>query len=401
MVLGGTLGLAGTAFLSACGSSQEQDSAGQPSPSGKNSSASSSAKTFDPEATVSPAAEATEVNPSARVTVSVKAGKLDQVQVTGGTAAVEGKFSRDRKTWTSAGPLEFETVYTVDYTVERGGQQAQGQSSFTTVLRANAADASFNIKDGHTYGTGQIIELNFSEPVTERAAVEKAIKVTGGGNQPGRFRWYSEHKVRYRPKQKWAPNSTVNVEFPMFGMNIGNGQIGLENYSYSFRTGDTHYAVADDAASPKVMKAYINGVLARTMMVTMGDPEWKSVTGQLVIMEQAKKYSFDATTLGLKKGDSHWYEPFDATNTNRLTASGAFVHQAEPSAYPYVGWADISHGCIGLLPEDAEWFFDTFRVGDVVEAVNTGYPQANPDNGYGDWNIPWAQYANTSWKGNW
>ncbi len=32
--------------------------------------------------------------------------------------------------------------------------------------------------------------------------------------------------------------------------------------------------------------------------------------------------------------------------------------------------------------------------GDVVQVVNTEGENANFDDGFGDWNIPWPQYAN-------
>ena len=37
----------------------------------------------------------------------------------------------------------------------------------------------------------------------------------------------------------------------------------------------------------------------------------------------------------------------------------------------------------------------------MVEVVNTDYPQADPDDGYGDWNIPFEHYSDEDWHGNW
>lgn len=396
-VAGGALGLFSAAILSAC----SNNSGGSATSSGSSSASSSSAapKPFEPEVSVVPAADAQGVNPVTPVTVTTKQGKIGKVTVDGGKDPVQGKISPDGLTWTSEGPLSFDTQYTVNYTVTDGKASKDGKSGFATVVAANEADAKINVSDGKTYGTGQVIEFNFSEPVTNRAEIEKAITVTGGGMGPGRFRWYKDTMVRYRPQDLWAPNSEITVQADLLGKDLGGGQIGNQNYKVTFKTGDKHYAYVDN--NTKTMTMYINDRKVREALVTLGDPEWPSVTGKLVIMEQSKKYKFDASTLGLKKGDSHWYEPFEATNTNRLTSSGAFVHQAEPSAYAYVGVANISHGCIGLLPDDAEYFFDTFMVGDVVETENTGYGQADPDNGYGDWNIPWEHYTDTNWKGNW
>lgn len=391
-VASGALGLFSAAILSAC-------SNGDSSGDSKGGSSSPSTSTFSPQVTVTPDAKAKNVNPVDPVTVTTREGKLGEVTLTGGSKDVTGQVSEDGLTWTADGPLEFDTQYTLKYTVTKGSSSHDDTSKFSTVVAANEADAKINVGDGRTYGTGQVIQFDFSEPVTNKADIEKAITVTGGGMGPGKFRWYSDTMVRYRPEDLWAPNTQVTISAKLLGKDLGNGQIGNQDYNVSFTTAEKHYAFVDN--NTKTMKMYINDQMVREAPVTLGDKEWPSVTGKLVIMEQAKKYKFDAATLGIKKTDSHWYDAFEASNTNRLTTSGAFVHQAEPSAYDYVGNTNISHGCIGLLPDDALYFFDTFTVGDIVETQNTGYGQANPDNGYGDWNIPWESYTDTSYHGNW
>ncbi|MGX6396186.1 L,D-transpeptidase [Rothia kristinae] len=394
LVGAGALGLFGAVVLTACGQDGGEDSA-----SGAASASATPTPTFTPKVTVTPQDGASEYNPTAPVTVVTDAGRVKAVEVTGGKA-VEGTISEDGRTWTAKGPLEFAKDYRVQYTIANDDDvEHRGSAGFATTSAANEADLSFDFEDGGTYGTGQVIQLNFSEPVTDKAAVEKAVTVTGAGDQEGKFRWYSDQMVRYRPKDKWAPNSQVNVSIKLLGTDIGNGMIMNQNYERSFKTGPKNYAYVDN--NTKTMKIYESDKLTKEFPVTLGDPQWPSVTGQLVVMEKAKSYFFDSRTLGLKPGDSHWYEPFYASNACRLTSSGAFVHQAEPSGYPYVGNTNISHGCIGLLPDGAEYFFNTFRVGDVVETVNTGYGEADPDNGYGDWNIPFEHYQDASWKGNW
>jgi hypothetical protein len=58
-----------------------------------------------------------------------------------------------------------------------------------------------------------------------------------------------------------------------------------------------------------------------------------------------------------------------------------------------VGNTNVSHGCVGLLPDDAAWFFNTFKPGDIVQTLNTGAPPIEPLEGWGDWNMDWATYA--------
>ncbi len=75
----------------------------------------------------------------------------------------------------------------------------------------------------------------------------------------------------------------------------------------------------------------------------------------------------------------------------RLSNSGIFAHSA-PWSVADQGVRNVSHGCINMPPDQAQWFYDNFRYGDIVQVTGTSTPLA-PDDGYGDWNIPWDQMA--------
>ena len=51
---------------------------------------------------------------------------------------------------------------------------------------------------------------------------------------------------------------------------------------------------------------------------------------------------------------------------------------------PYLGTANLSHGCIGLGPDGAKWVFENMTSGDVVQVVNTEGDFAAFDDGFGD-----------------
>lgn len=391
--------------LSACGANEEPADEATPSSAEADSSSTSAQAKFAGTVEVVPAAEEVEINPVETVTVTAQEATFEEVKVstvdaTGAIAEVEGELNETATEWTSTQPLLFNSEYTVSWKAKDSQKTAgSGESTFSTVSAAYEADVSLNVVEGSSYGVGQIIEFNFSEPVVNKAEVEKAIVITGGGDQTGKFRWYSDYMVRYRPEKYWAANSTVKIQANILGMDVGNGMIGNGNVVRNFTTTDKHYALVDN--NTKTAKLYVNDKLVHENYVTLGNPEWPSVVGQLMVMEQADKYYFNPGSLKLKEGDPHYYEPFWATNVSRLTSSGVFVHQALPGAYSSVGVSNVSHGCIGMLPDDAKYFFDLFNPGDIVETVNTGYPQADPDDGFGDWNIPFANYQDASWKGNW
>ncbi|MFW0108328.1 Ig-like domain-containing protein [Rothia sp. P7181] len=398
--LSASAALLGLTTLSACGATKNTTPHANSSAT-LTPSASPSPKKFTGTVEAVPAKKTTEYNPTHPVTLTVTGGTLSNVTLKNEDGeSVNGEYNADKTVWTSAETLNFKDHYTMSWTAEDpDGGKTNGTSTFSTVSAAYEADANTNIINEATYGVGMPIEIRFSEPVIDKASMEKAITITTDKAQPGKFRWYSDHMVRYRPENYWAPNSTVTVNIDILGLDFGQGMIGNANIKRTFHTGNKHYALADN--NTKLLTMYVNDEQVYQAPITLGDPEWPSVTGQLVIMEQASTYFFDSGSLGLKKGDPHYYEPFWATNASRITAGGAFVHQALPSAYPYVGNANVSHGCIGLLPADAKYFFDSFRVGDILETINTGYPNADPDDGYGDWNIPFEHYDDESYVGNW
>lgn len=49
----------------------------------------------------------------------------------------------------------------------------------------------------------------------------------------------------------------------------------------------------------------------------------------------------------------------------------------------------MSHGCLNVSTEGAASFYENFGRGDIVEVTGTGVP-LQPNNGFGDWNVSWA-----------
>jgi lipoprotein-anchoring transpeptidase ErfK/SrfK len=91
----------------------------------------------------------------------------------------------------------------------------------------------------------------------------------------------------------------------------------------------------------------------------------------------------------LPKEDPEYYEE-TIPLASRITNSGIYVHAA-----PWSEWAqgsqNVSHGCINVSTANAQWFYDNFGPGDVVEVANTGLGVDVRD-GLGDWNMPWDEW---------
>lgn len=341
-----------------------------------------------------PANGAKQVNPAAPVSLKVTNGIIERVTLTSTTGeTVEGSIDPAGTGWTAAGPLKFNTDYSYTYVVKDGaGREASTTQSFSTVSSSHEADAAIYPLDGMKVGVGQPLQVIFSEPVVNREAVEKAISITSSAGQTGAFHWHSDTMVRYRPENFWAANSTIAMDMKLFGVDLGNGQIANFNKKVNISIGDKKVAVADSAAHTFTLS--VNDQVVKTLPVSMGDKRFPSARGYGVLMEKKRYDHFRASSIGLKPDDPAYYGDVDVEYTIRLTLSGAYIHQALESAYPFIGNANVSHGCIGFAPDGAAWVFDNMGTGDVVQIVNTEGDYAAHDDGFGDWNIPWSEYDN-------
>lgn len=342
--------------------------------------------------TVTPAEGASQINPAAPVTLKVADGEIERASLTSDSGeSVAGKLDGDSTTWTTGSQLAFNTGYKFSYTVrDAAGRETTKTSSFTTVTTANEADAAIYPLDGMKVGVAQPLQITFSEPVVNKEAVEKAIRISSTSGQTGAFHWFSDKMVRYRPETFWAANSTITMDIKMFGVDLGHGQIGNFDKNVTIRIGDKKVAVAD--ATAHTMTVSVNDQPAGSWPVTMGDTRFPSARGYLVLMENHRVEHMDASTIGLKPGDPAYYGQLDVNYATRLTPSGEYIHQATDTAMPYLGQTNLSHGCIGMSEAGAKWVFDNMTAGDVVQVVNTEGDFASVDDGYGDWNIPWAEY---------
>ncbi len=287
---------------------------------------------------VTPLDGAVEWNPVVGPQVKAVNGKIKDVVLTpvGGGTPVQGKTSADGTTWTTLEVLKFKTQYNYSFTVvDTAGKETKKNQTFTTVSAAYEADASIYPRNGTVAGSGQPIEINFSEPVVDKAAMEKRVAITVSSGQPVAWHWYSDKKVRIRPEAFWASGTTVTVAMKLLGVDFGNGMIGNGDVTSTFTTGPQRIAVVDDTT--KTMNVYINGQLAHTAPVSLGGEDWLSPTGYAVIMEQERHSNFNAGTIGLKPGDKGYYPPLVVEYANRLTWSGVYVHQALEAAWGAIG----------------------------------------------------------------
>lgn len=344
---------------------------------------------------MTPASGATSVNPAGEVAAEVLNGTVSHavLKETATDAVLDGELVVSGRRWISKAPLKFATDYTFNVTaVDAAGAQSTHISTFSTVPASHEADAVLYPGADSTVGVAQPLQFNFSEPVVNKEAVEKAIKITTSTGQQGSFRWYSDTLVRYRAADYWPANSKINVDIKLFGMDLGNGMIGNFDKNYNINIGNKVVMEADAAAHR--VQILVNDQVVKEYPATLGDEAFPSASGFIVLTNDKQRYAtFKASSIGLKPGDPGDYGSVDVEFATRLSNSGIFIHQATDSAMPYLGVTNLSHGCIGLSAEGAGWVFENMRAGDIVHTVGTPNETIAPTDGFGDWNIPFAQYA--------
>jgi lipoprotein-anchoring transpeptidase ErfK/SrfK len=366
--------------------------AGPEAPSGSAAKATARASVSAVRINVTPDDGARGVAPNAGVTVRVDGGSLTAVTVTGpGGDEVAGALGEQGASWSSREQLRFATRYSVVATAtDRGGTTRTTRSTFTTVTPRKLLHTAVVPLNGETVGVGLPIQVAFSDPVRNRAAVEHGLSVQSTPKVTGAWRWISDEKVRYRPKSYWPAGTKVTLRIRLTGVDAGNGVYGDETRDISFTVGRSVVSVVD--AKRLRMTVYINGKPARTIPVTTGKKGWETRNGIKVALEKHPVKIMDAATVGIPRSSPEYYR-LRVRLAVRMTWSGEFVHGAEWSTAAQ-GRTRVSHGCVGMSIPNATWFFAQTRRGDVIRVINSPTTRKMElDNGFGDWNLPWEQWV--------
>jgi lipoprotein-anchoring transpeptidase ErfK/SrfK len=326
------------------------------------------------------------------VSVTATSGDFTSVKVAKPDGrTVPGSLSDDKLTWTANDFLDPALRYTVTATGETGTVT----SSFTTrsLTLAQQTFATIVPVDKSEVGVGMPVAVYFDVPVKDHASFEKRMHVTSTPAQTGSWYWVSDTEARYRPQHYWKPGTTIKVDLDINGASAGGGIYGQHSRSATYKVGDAHVFRVN--ASTHRMKVFSNGKLLRTIPVTTGKPGFITRSGIKVISEKHRVKEMRSETIGISnQGSSDYYSLDDVQYAMRLTNSGEFIHAA-PWSTGSQGYANVSHGCTGISTANAAWLYGLARIGDIVETKGTDR-KMEWDNGFGDWNLSWAEYQKGS-----
>ncbi|MFB8363716.1 Ig-like domain-containing protein [Streptomyces sp. NPDC055929] len=327
------------------------------------------------------------------VTVTATGGTLSAVTVADAEGrTLAGKPSADGRTWTSVRKAAPGASYTVTaVTTTASGSRATSRSTFTTAPPGKVNTVDWRPGAGATVGVAQPISLVFDHPVTDKAAVERQLRVTTSDGTEGSWGWIEDwsgrDRVDWRPAAYWKPGTEVTVKAELNGTDSGDGGWFVRDYTTRFTVGARQIVTVDLDA--KRLTLTRDGGAVRTIPVSGGTPggDKRSWRGTSVLMAKEGTITMNSETVGL--GDA--YDKL-VDSSMRLTWSGMYAHAA-PWNDRWMGRANRSSGCIGMRDADAAWLYAQVRPGDPFEITGRdtkGVPA--PGNGFGAWNLSFDQW---------
>jgi lipoprotein-anchoring transpeptidase ErfK/SrfK len=341
----------------------------------------------DARLSIAPGAGRTDTRPNRGITAIATGGKITSVIAHDGRERVAGKLSRDGTVWHSTWALSVSQRYTVTVTAaDASGRAVTRTSSFRTFTPRKTFTTM--IIEGHhqTYGVGMPIILYFSEPIQNRAAVERALQIRTSKSVVGAWRWDSRcgaapECLYFRPRRYWPAHTRVSFTGHLDGVEAAPEVYGHHDLTQTFTIGASVTVTA--STSSHHMTVYRNGKLFARWPISTGRPGDDTPNGNYLTIEKANPVDMIGPGYNIEV-------PWSV----RFTWSGDYLHDAYWSVGEQ-GFTNVSHGCVNMPPVDAEIFYRMAVPGDPVRI--TGSPRAGQwDNGWTQWFLPWRMYLRGS-----
>lgn len=385
-----TVALSGAALLltAAC--------SGDPSVSEQSES-----KPIVPKVTITPADGTGQVKPDSKITVTAVDGKLNAVAVTVGKKQVEGELSPDGLSWTSTSNLKPNATYSVTATAANEDQTAQAASTFKTLK----PKATFGIADiipmpGETVGVGMPITVTFDRDISDKKSVEKALEVRSDKPATGAWYWTADNQVIFRTKNKnyWEPKQNIRFTANLTGVKAANGVYGTADKTQKWKIGNEQISTVD--TKRKHITVVRNGKKVKDVPISAGKggrvvngvDTYLTTSGVHLTMSAHRVEIMTSEWMGVdpkdkKNGGYKEVIPFAV----RISNSGEYVHSMAARVWA-MGQYNLSHGCVNAPPEFAQWFFNNFQRGDIVDITGTKR-RVEWNNGWSYYEMPWKQWV--------
>jgi len=339
-----------------------------------------------PKVTITPANGATGADPSAGITVTATRGTLKNVTVRTPGDAVSGSLSQGGTVWHSQWTLDVSQSYTVTAIASGSGGTVTTTSTFRTLTPSRTFSTEILEGYNQSYGVGMPIILYFSQHITDKAAVERALQITTSKPVVGAWYWDDPCNMAptcayFRPRDYWPSGTTVSFTGRLNGVQGAPGVYGFHTLTQTFDIGASLIAIGNTQTHRT--QIYYNGKLLYDWPISSGRPGDDTPDGSYLTIEKENPVQMVGPGYSISV-------PWSV----RFTFSGDYYHDAYWSVGEQ-GFDNVSHGCVNLSPADAETYYNLAVPGDPITII--GSPKSGTwDNGWTEWFLSWPQYLQGS-----
>jgi lipoprotein-anchoring transpeptidase ErfK/SrfK len=285
-------------------------------------------------------------------------------------------------------------------TTSSGSSSSSSSTAPSSTSSSSKPTVKVHIKsinaDTATYGVGMPVIVFFNHTIKSAKAFQDATKVTADGKALAGA-WFFETSSYYkgypieahwrvapRPGAAmfWPAHSQIHVDIPVKGLSGGGNFVFDDSLTLDFFIGASHIGTVDDSGSPHTLTITNDGKFWAKFPVSLGATDTPTRSGIKVIMEKGRSICMHGPG----------YSECGVKYTQRLTYDGEYLHSAPWNIGHIDSGIDSSNGCTNMLPTDAQKAYGFLEVGDVVEYPNANGGRMQLGQGYGDWNVPWAQW---------
>ncbi|OBH06656.1 Ig-like domain-containing protein [Mycobacterium sp. E1747] len=344
-----------------------------------------------PKLKFSPADATENVAPVAPISVEISDGWFQHVALTNSAGkAVAGKFNSDRTVYRTTEPLGYDATYTWSGSaVGHDGKAIPVTGKFTTVSPNKKISGAFQLADGQTVGVAAPIIIQFDAPITDKAAVEKALTVTTNPPVEGSWAWLPDEaagaRVHYRTREYYPAGTTVNVDAKLYGLPFGDSAYGAEDISLNIQIG-RRQVVKAEVSSHRIQVVRDEGVIM-DFPCSYGEADKARNVTRNGIHVVTEKYA-DFYMSNPAAGYSHVHERWAV----RISNNGEFIH-ANPMSAGAQGNTNVTNGCINLSTGDAEQYYESAMYGDPVEVTGSSIQLSYSDGDLWDWAVDWDTWV--------
>jgi len=374
------VGVVAPGALAACGSRVGKPTAAAPS------------APPTPSISYQPADNATDVAPVAPVRVDVKDGWFQRITLTNADGkVVAGALNRDRTSFATTEPLGYGASYSwAGSVVGHDGKAVPVQGNFTTINPTKQVNGAFQLADGQTVGVAAPVIIQFDAAISDKAAVEKALKVTTEPPVEGSWAWLPDEvggsRVHYRSKEYYPAGTKVNVEARLYGVPFGDGAFGAQDITLNFEIG-RRQVVKAEASSHRIQVLDGTGAVIMDFPCSYGEADLPRNITRSGIHVVTEKYA-DFYMSNPAAGYSNVHERFAV----RISNNGEFIH-CNPNSIGAQGNTNVTNGCINLNLENSQEYFNSAIYGDPVEVTGTSIELSYSDGDIWDWAVSWDDWV--------